>query len=150
MSTLITTDIVCPAKEKVRGSCTNPDQLYRETGRVNTYQLFEVKLEKVLRKKMISEVEIVWELEDTAGTAEPFLAATINSPTSNLVLTVVLPKQLCARKAVYSERPSSSMRKNWTRRTFRSAEELRRLPSISLSCCISMSYAGNVSLISRK
>jgi hypothetical protein len=97
-------------KGRIEINCGNPEHIFTETGRVNTYQLFEIKLGKTLKKNQTEKIEINWNLEDKAGCAEPFLATTLHEPTNNLTLTVSLRQTKKVKHAIYTERLSSSMR----------------------------------------
>lgn len=70
------------------------DQVFHETERINVWHYYEVRFGRTLSKGEEVDIEIVWDLEDAAHTAVPFLSADIVEPTDKLSLTVALPRSL--------------------------------------------------------
>ncbi len=78
----------------VRPKSTIKEQQYLETNRKSVWQFYEIKFQRSLRKGEEIETEILWDLEDSAGTALPFISATIEEPTRLLTLTMKLSPDL--------------------------------------------------------
>lgn len=66
-----------------------------------------VALGRTLKKNEECEIELLWELDNSSGKAEPFLAATIREPTEELVLKVTLPQH--APNAICEVRTNGSV-----------------------------------------
>lgn len=70
------------------------EQTVRETFKKNVWQFYEIRFQKVLSKGESIETEVVWDLEDAARVAVPFMSATVEEPTDLLKLSLSLPPDL--------------------------------------------------------
>jgi hypothetical protein len=64
---------------------------YVETDRRSTWQYYELRFERALKKGEELDVDVVWNLEDLEKVAVPFISATIEEPTNSLSLKVKFP-----------------------------------------------------------
>jgi hypothetical protein len=64
---------------------------YVETDRKSTWQYYELRFERALKKGEELDVDVVWNLEDLEKVAVPFISATIEEPTNSLSLKVKFP-----------------------------------------------------------
>lgn len=64
---------------------------YVETERRSTWQYYELRFERALKKGEELDVDVVWNLEDLEKAAVPFMSATIEEPTNSLSLKVKFP-----------------------------------------------------------
>jgi hypothetical protein len=75
-----------------------PEQQIVETVRKNVWQVYEIRLQRSLKKGDIIETEAIWDLEDQAGRAVPFFSATIEEPTDLLRFNLSLNPALSVRE----------------------------------------------------
>jgi hypothetical protein len=64
---------------------------YFETERRSTWQYYEMKFEKPLKKGEELDVGVIWELDDLENKSVPFISATLEEPTQSLSLKVKFP-----------------------------------------------------------
>lgn len=64
---------------------------YYETERRSTWQYYELRFEKSVKKGEEVDVDVVWDLKDTERKAIPFMSTTIEEPTKKLSLKVKFP-----------------------------------------------------------
>ena len=76
---------------RIEVKCPIRGQTFRETGSMTGWRCYTVDFGRTLRRGEECEVEVVFELEDLRGRAEPFLSTTVREPTDDLVLKVTLP-----------------------------------------------------------
>jgi hypothetical protein len=76
-----------------------PEQHVIETVRKNVWQVYEIRLQRTLKKGDIIETEVVWELDDQASRAVPFFSTTIEEPTKLLRFNLSLPIDFGVREA---------------------------------------------------
>ena len=79
-----------------------PDKKYTlvEIGTTNLYNFYEVIFPAPLKKGEITEIEVKWDLDNSAHRAIPFFSTTIEEPTEELVMDIILPpvlgiKEIC-------------------------------------------------------
>lgn len=77
----------------------------------NEWNGFVVKFYSPPKRGTEISCEVIWELDDVAGTAVPFISATINEPTRRLVLEVHLASGLDVTKVSCQHRSRSCARK---------------------------------------
>lgn len=66
--------------------CLDPTFRFSETGPHNVWMMYVVDFQRTLKKGDSVNVEIHWTLSDRSGKMVPFISATIEEPTSKLVL----------------------------------------------------------------
>lgn len=104
---------VWTGKGNVNIRTANCNQVYRPTTRMNIWQLYEIQLERTLKKGEGTEFELIWELDDVADVAQPFLATTIHEPTNFLKMQVSLPRNLLhSHQAICEVRTHSAILKS--------------------------------------
>jgi hypothetical protein len=75
-----------------------PEQKVVETARRNVWYLYEIRLQKTLKKGDSIDTEVIWELEDLENKAVPFFSATMEEPTDLLKLNLSLPTSFGVRE----------------------------------------------------
>lgn len=85
--------------------CINSLQTIAKTERRSTWQFYEVKFHKTLRKGAEIDVDVEWILEDLEDKAIPFMSATIEEPTKLLSLKVIFPEGLKVDSVIEEEAP---------------------------------------------
>lgn len=79
---------------QVKIRCANPAQQVTPTHRKSVWQIYEVRFEKILNKRDIIDIEIIWDLENQAERAVPFFSTTVDEPTKLLRLNLSLEPSL--------------------------------------------------------
>lgn len=74
--------------------CSDKKYTLVEIGTTNLYNFYEVILPATLKKGEIAEIEIKWDLDNSAHRAIPFFSTTIEEPTEELVMNIILPPVL--------------------------------------------------------
>jgi len=85
--------------------CLDAHQTLVKTERRSTWQFYEVKFNKVLKKGDVIDVDVEWVLDDTENRAVPFMSATIEEPTKMLSLTVKFPQESNVTKVIEEVAP---------------------------------------------
>jgi len=87
----------------------NKNHEIQQIGKINFYDGYEVRFNKVLKKGDIEEIEVCWDLSDTEGKAVPFFKTIIEEPTENLKMNLELPVEFKVTDAVCEVSFTSNM-----------------------------------------